>query len=66
MDIHHSELRTHHRVVFPIHRHEEIEAPQGLKGSGERSLATVKEESTAASEPGKSHYFYTFHLHFTL
>lgn len=42
MDIRHSVLRTLHREVLPNHRHEETEAPQGRKGSGERILATVK------------------------
>lgn len=42
MDIRHSVLGTPHRKVLANHRHEETEAPQGLKGSGERSLATVK------------------------
>ena len=37
MDIRHSVLGTPHRKVLANHRHEETEAPQGLKGSGERS-----------------------------
>lgn len=67
MDIHHAVLRTPHREVLPNRRQEETEAPHsGAERKWGKEPGHSQGGVTAAAEPGKSYYFYTFHLHFIL
>lgn len=67
MDTPHVMLRIPRREVLPNRRHEETEAPHsGAERKWGKEPGHSQGGVTATSEPGKSHYFRTLHLHFIL